>query len=212
MRSSPVTPVNDAGPDRDPQALFNPVVEQLNPLKLAFLHVVEGQTGGARDIAPFDDAALRSRYKQGHAGGSWMVNNGYTRAMAIEAVASGAVDLVAFGRPFIGNLDQVRRLRDGLPLAPPNPATLYSGGTEDYRLPRLAACRGVTLHGLCTEASARHARRRGGRLRPRRQGAVQPERRAVRARNNSGIATSRGPGTSANGSPVCSRPGSRTAR
>ena len=61
-----------------------------------------------------------------------MVNNGYTRAMAIEAVASGAADLVAFGRPFIGNLDQVRRLRDGLPLAPPNPATLYGGGAERY--------------------------------------------------------------------------------
>ena len=129
---APGTLFNDAGPDRDPQALFNPVVEQLNPLKLAFLHVVEGQTGGARDIAPFDDAGLRSRYKQGHAGGSWMVNNGYTRAMAIEAVASGAADLVAFGRPFIGNLDQVRRLRDGLPLAPLNPATLYGGGAERY--------------------------------------------------------------------------------
>ena len=35
-------------------------------------------------------------------------------------------------RPFIGNLDQVRRLRDGLPLAPLNPATLYGGGAERY--------------------------------------------------------------------------------
>ena len=132
LRLSPVTPVNGAGQDSDPQALFNHVVEQLNPLKLAFLHVVEGQTGGARDIAPFDYAALRSRYKQGHAAGSWMVNNGYTRAMAIEAVASGAADLVAFGRPFIGNPDLVRRLHDDLPLASLNPATLYGGGAEGY--------------------------------------------------------------------------------
>ena len=61
-----------------------------------------------------------------------MVNNGYTRAMAIEAAASGAADLVAFGRPFIGNPDLERRLRDDLPLAPLNPATLYGGGAEGY--------------------------------------------------------------------------------
>jgi len=34
---------------------------------------------------------------------AWMVNNGYTRAMALDTVASGAADLVAFGKPFIAN-------------------------------------------------------------------------------------------------------------
>jgi 2,4-dienoyl-CoA reductase-like NADH-dependent reductase (Old Yellow Enzyme family) len=52
--------------------------------------------------------------------------------MALQAVASGAADLVAFGKPFIGNPDLVRRLREGLPLAPLNPKTLYGGGTAGY--------------------------------------------------------------------------------
>jgi N-ethylmaleimide reductase len=61
-----------------------------------------------------------------------MVNNGYSREMAIEAVASGSADLVAFGRPFIANPDLVERLRTGAPLASLNQKTLYGGGAEGY--------------------------------------------------------------------------------
>jgi len=132
LRLSPVTPSNDAGQDSDPQALFDHVVEQLAPLQLAFLHVVEGQTGGARDIAPFDYAALRERFKRGSPRGAWMVNNGYQRQMAMDAVASGAADLVAFGRPFIANPDLVRRLREDAPLNGLNRETLYGGGAQGY--------------------------------------------------------------------------------
>ncbi len=132
LRLSPVTPVNDAGQDSQPQALFNHVVEQLAPLRLAFLHVIEGQTGGARDVAPFDYEALRTRYKAGHPSGAWMVNNGYNRQMAMEVVSSGSADLVAFGRPFIGNPDLVHRLKEDAPLAPLKPALLYGGGAEGY--------------------------------------------------------------------------------
>ena len=132
VRLSPVTPANDAKQDSDAQGLFNYVVEQLAPLKLAFIHVVEGATGGPRDVAPFDYAALRSRFKHGNEHGAWMVNNGYTRAMALDVVASGAADLVAFGKPFISNPDLVRRLREDAPLAPLNRDTLYGGGAAGF--------------------------------------------------------------------------------
>ncbi len=132
LRLSPVTPANDAALDSDPQGLFEYVVEQLAPLKLAFLHVVEGATGGARDIAPFDYEALRQRYKANHPDGMWMVNNGYSRQMAIDAVASGHADLVAFGKAFIANPDLVRRLREDAPLNAVDPKTLYGGGAEGY--------------------------------------------------------------------------------
>jgi N-ethylmaleimide reductase len=127
LRLSPVTPVNDAGQDSDAQALFEYAVEQLAPLKLAFLHVIEGQTGGPRDVAPFDYAALRRRFA-----GAWMVNNGYTRAMALDAVASGAADLVAFGKAFIANPDFGRRLRDDAPMNKLDVARLYGGGAAGY--------------------------------------------------------------------------------
>ena len=127
LRLSPVTPANDAALDSDPQALFNHVAEQLAPLKLAFLHVIEGATGGPRDVAPFDYAALRDRVKA-----PWIVNNGYDRDMAIEAVASGQADVVAFGRPFISNPDLVQRLRVGAPFAALDRDTLYGGGAKGY--------------------------------------------------------------------------------
>ena len=128
LRLSPVTPSNDAGPDSDPQALMNHAVLQLAPLKLAYLHLVEGQTGGARDVAPFDYAALRAL-----AGGTpWMVNNGYTLEMAQQAVATGQADLVAFGRPFIANPDLGLRLRQAAPLNVLDAAHLYGGGAQGY--------------------------------------------------------------------------------
>jgi N-ethylmaleimide reductase len=132
VRLSPVTPANDAALDSNPQALFDHVVTQLAPLRLAFIHVIEGATGGARDVAPFDYAALRAIFKQGHAGGAWIVNNGYTRDMAMRAVAGGTADMVAFGKPFISNPDLVRRLREDRPLAPLDRATLYGGSAVGY--------------------------------------------------------------------------------
>lgn len=134
IRLSPVTPANDAQDD-DPQPLFECVVRQLAPLGLAYVHVIEGQTGGARDYQqgpqPFDYAALRRAYRDAGGTGAWMVNNGYDRALAEQALAQGA-DLVAFGRPFIANPDLTRRLREGLPLNPLQRATLYGGGAEGY--------------------------------------------------------------------------------
>jgi len=127
LRLSPVTPANDAGRDSDPQALYEHAVARLASLRLAFLEVVEGQTAGARDFAPFDYAALRSKFN-----GAWMVNNGYQRQMAVDAVASGTADLVSFGRPFISNPDLVRRLRENAPLNALDTATLYGGGAKGY--------------------------------------------------------------------------------
>jgi N-ethylmaleimide reductase len=132
LRISPVTPANDAGLDSDPAGLFGLVVERMAALKLAFVHVIEGATGAARDHVPFDWAALRARFKRIHPEGGWIANNGYTREMALDAVARGAADAVAFGKAFISNPDLVERLRAGAPLAAWQRETFYGGGAEGY--------------------------------------------------------------------------------
>ena len=100
IRISPVTPSNDAS-DSDPQPLFEHVARQLAPLGLAYVHVVEGQTGGARDhqqgAHPFDYAALRAAYRDAGGRGAWMVNNGYSAELAQQALDQGA-DIVITGR------------------------------------------------------------------------------------------------------------------
>ncbi|SDM11334.1 N-ethylmaleimide reductase [Oryzisolibacter propanilivorax] len=133
IRLSPVTPANDIQ-DADPQPLFEYLVRQLAPLGLAYVHIIEGATGGARQVEgrPFDYAALRAAYQDAGGRGAWMVNNGYDRASAEEAVASGRADVVAFGRPFIANPDLVERLRRDAPLAEGDRATFYGGGAHGY--------------------------------------------------------------------------------
>jgi N-ethylmaleimide reductase len=161
IRLSPVTPVNDAGQDSDAQGLFDYFVEQLAPLKLAFMHVIEGATGGARDIAPFDYASLRRRFKHDNERGAWIVNNGYTRAMAVDAVADGAADMVAFGKLFISNPDLVNRLRLDAPLASPNSNTFYGGDARGYTdYPPLDSEQQASDHKEGTPRTAAGARRR----------------------------------------------------
>ncbi|MFN4341648.1 MAG: alkene reductase [Azonexus sp.] len=136
IRLSPMTTFT-APLDSNPQALYGYVVEQLAPVGLAYLHIIEGETGGTRtpDGKPFDYAALRRTFK-----GPWMVNNGYTRDLALQVVSDGQADLVAFGRPFISNPDLVRRLREEAPLNPLRTDKLYGGGAEGYTdYPTLAA-------------------------------------------------------------------------
>ncbi|WP_298427258.1 alkene reductase [Rhodoblastus sp.] len=126
IRLSPVSPANDVS-DSHPQAVFDYLVRQLDARSLAYIHVIEGATQGARDIAPFDYAALRKAFR-----GAYMANNSYDRSLAIETVETGAADLVAFGRPFIANPDLVERLRRDAPLNPPDAKTFFGGGAEGY--------------------------------------------------------------------------------
>jgi N-ethylmaleimide reductase len=126
IRISPVTPANDVS-DSSPQALFDYIVDGLNALKLVYLHVIEGATGGPRDFAPFDYASLRKRFA-----GAYLANNGYDLVLAEKALATGAADLIAFGKLFISNPDLVERLRRGAPLNEWDKATFYGGGAKGY--------------------------------------------------------------------------------
>ncbi|MCB2006608.1 MAG: alkene reductase [Burkholderiaceae bacterium] len=134
LRLSPVTPANDVFDDQ-PQALFAHVMDRLGPLQLAYLHLIEGATGGARDHVqgdtPLDYDALRERYRAAGGTGAWMVNNGYDRPLAEQSLARGA-DLVAFGRLFIANPDLPRRLREGSELNTPDRTTFYGGAAKGY--------------------------------------------------------------------------------
>jgi len=134
IRLSPVTPANGVS-DAHPQALFEHAIKLLAPLNLAYLHIIEGSTGAARDHQqgdkPFDYARLRKVYQEADGQAAWMVNNGYDLALAENALTQGA-DLVAFGRPFIANPDLAARLRQGGPFNTPERATFYGGGDEGY--------------------------------------------------------------------------------
>src|SRR6201997_2571484 len=126
IRISPVTPSNDIS-DSNPQPLFDYIVDGLEALKLVYIHVVEGATGGPRDVAPFDYTSLRKRFTR-----AYIANNGYDFELANKQLAANAADLIAFGKPFISNPDLVERLKKGAPLNEWDKATFYGGGAKGY--------------------------------------------------------------------------------
>ena len=126
IRISPVTPSNDIS-DSNPQPLFDYIVDHLNALKLVYIHVIEGATGGPRDVAPFDYRSLRNRFK-----GAYIANNGYDFELANKVLSANEADLIAFGKWFISNSDLVERFKRGAPLNDFDKATFYGGGAKGY--------------------------------------------------------------------------------
>lgn len=126
MRLSPVSPANDAI-DSNPAEIFGYLVEALSARKIAYIHVIEGATGGPRDNVPFDFQALRKAFT-----GAYIANNDYSRELAIETLQQNRADLIAFGKLFIANPDLVERLRKNAPLNVPKKESFYGGASEGY--------------------------------------------------------------------------------
>ncbi len=128
IRLSPLSTVNDSGPDSDPEQTYAHAVERLNEFGLAYLHVIEGMTQGPRTVpGGFDLQILRRSFE-----GRYIANNGYDLALALEARRRDLADLIAFGRLYIANPDLVERLRLGARLNVPDRATFFGGGAAGY--------------------------------------------------------------------------------
>ncbi|GAB3625430.1 NADH:flavin oxidoreductase [Pandoraea terrae] len=127
IRLSPISPANDCA-DSNPEPVFTYAVEQLNRFGLVYLHIVEGATGGPRDVENgFDLQKLHRLFK-----GTFMANNGYDLALALDVRKENRADLIAFGKPFIANPDLVERLKRGGPFNALDKATLYGGDARGY--------------------------------------------------------------------------------
>ena len=107
--------------DSDLSSVFHHAARELGKRKLAFLCARES----------FDEPALGPSLKQAF-GGVYIANEGFTAETAREAISSGRVDAVAFGKSAIANPDLVERFRSGAPLNTPDPSTFYADGPTGY--------------------------------------------------------------------------------
>jgi N-ethylmaleimide reductase len=121
MRICPGNPFNDLHDD-DPHETFAALLDAVSPMRLAYLHVIRSPR---KDLDAF--ALGRQHFR-----GPLIVNDGFDRDSAERVVAAGEAAAVSFGRSYIGNPDLVRRMRDGLPLARFDVATLYTPGPAGY--------------------------------------------------------------------------------
>ncbi len=127
VRLSPVSNANGSPPDSNPQATYGAVVDARAARRIAFVHMVEGDTGVARVLDGFDFAGARRAFP-----GAYIANNGYDAEMAARAIREKTADAVAFGMPFIANPDLPSRLREGVALAQVVRKTIYADGAEGY--------------------------------------------------------------------------------
>ncbi len=132
VRLSPYGTFNDMK-DEDPIALFSYVLQELNKRKIAFVDLIEpratnaGGADGNVETAPDAAKIFRKNFS-----GKLISAGGYLPQSAKEAVESGEVDAVAFGRWFISNPDLVQRIKVGAELNKYNRATFYGGLEKGY--------------------------------------------------------------------------------
>jgi len=127
MRISPYGVFNGAVPDPKMDALYLRLIEGLNEIGLAYIHVVDHSSMGAPEVSPELKAKIRANFK-----GKYILSGGYDAARANADLDAQKGDLVAFGRPFISNPDLVAKLQSGAALTPPDMSTFYTPGEKGY--------------------------------------------------------------------------------
>ena len=127
VRISPNSSFNDMS-DSCPEVTFGQFAALLNPLRLAYLHVL--QPDPADPGLQGEGVPVRFFRKQW--AGPLMANWGLTPESAEAGVSAGEYDLCSFGKAFIANPDLVERIRRQAPLNPFDVKTFYGGGAEGY--------------------------------------------------------------------------------
>ena len=80
-----------------------------------------------RNWSDLDTSQLRERFD-----GLYIANGGYDRERSLQAITSGAADMVAIGVPFMANPDLPERFRRKAPLNEADQATFYGGDEHGY--------------------------------------------------------------------------------
>ncbi|CUI09185.1 oxidoreductase [Janthinobacterium sp. CG23_2] len=120
IKISPEMGFNDIS-DATPQQTYRYLVQQLAPLKLAYLHVALFKTS-------FDyHAALRPLFA-----GAYLQGGGLTKPAAQAVIGGQRADAAVFGGLYLANPDLVQRLRVDAPLNTPDQSTFYSPGPAGY--------------------------------------------------------------------------------
>jgi N-ethylmaleimide reductase len=124
LRLSPLNSYNSMK-DSDPAGLTQYLSRELNPLNLAYLHLMRSDFFGIQS-GPIMEVA-RHEFKNVLIG-----NMGYSPQEAANAVAENKVDAVAFGHHYVSNPNLVQKIREGRTLVEPDASTYYTTESKGY--------------------------------------------------------------------------------
>lgn len=129
IRLSPYVQFNDLGLYDDIPQTYSFLVDKLNALDLAYLHLLDVRVMGAQGVP---EGVLLDLVKDYN--GVVMFNGGlgYNLAAAEEVVSTSDKYMVSIGVPFLANPDLITRLKTGAELNQPDQSTFYTPGEEGY--------------------------------------------------------------------------------
>jgi len=119
IRICPGNPFNDLS-DENPQETFEALIDAVNPMGLAYLHVIRMKAG-------VDNIEISKRFN-----GPVILNDSYGLENGNRAIAKGLAEAISFGRPFIANPDLVEKFKTGADLRKPDYSKMYTVGAEGY--------------------------------------------------------------------------------
>lgn len=132
IRLSPFGVANDSGEDQ-PLPLYTYLIQQLALLDLAYLHLIEPRASGAGQAeVDHQNVPSASELFRPYWPNVLIAAGNYKSNTAREAIESGTVDAIAFGRYFISNPDLPEKLRADVALTPYDRTTFYGGGAKGY--------------------------------------------------------------------------------
>lgn len=133
IRPSPFSTVGNMPGDERTEETYLALSRELGARQVAYVHFVD------TSIFVPDDGTLTRQVRaflaqaRQELGRTPVVLAGdLSQHSAAELIASGLIDIAAFGRPYISNPDLVERFRDGIPLARPNLETFFGGDANGY--------------------------------------------------------------------------------
>ncbi|MEE4491806.1 alkene reductase [Streptomyces sp. BE230] len=124
IRISPGNPFNDID-EPAPAATYSALVQAIEPVGLAYLHILEGKA---------DDRELTATLSK-EFNGTVVLNpasDGSTGPEALALVEQGVADVISYGALFLANPDLPERLRAGGPFNTADRATFYGGDHRGY--------------------------------------------------------------------------------
>ncbi len=127
IRLSPYGAASGMKPYPEVDATYLRLADEFSKLGIAYLHVVDHSAMGAPPVPASIKETIRAHFK-----GAYIAAGGFDRASAEQVLESKQADLVAFGRPFLGNPDLVARLEHGWPLAAADMSKAYTPGAAGY--------------------------------------------------------------------------------
>ena len=119
IRICPGNPFNDLTDD-NPEETFRALIQAINPMGLAFLHVIRMKAG-------VDNIALAAEFS-----GPVILNDSYDLERGNRALGKEQADAISFGRHYVSNPDLAEKFKSGTELTKPDYKTLYTAGAKGY--------------------------------------------------------------------------------